>query len=43
MGCMPNAWANDCALTGWAICNNHDMFSQWNERNNYNGTLFDGG
>jgi hypothetical protein len=32
----------DCALIGWSICNNHDILGQWNERNNSNGTLFNG-
>jgi hypothetical protein len=31
---------DDCALIGWYIRNNHDILSQWNERNNSNGTLF---
>lgn len=36
-------FGDDCALIGWSTCNNHDILSQWNERNNINGTLFDGG
>jgi hypothetical protein len=35
-------FGDDWALIGWSICNNHGILSQWNERNNSNGTLFNG-